>query len=65
MSKRFSMNQFVEDYDGLDEPMFQPLRKQGGKAETIKDERRKAAKEFGKSIHKYHKERRRNGFEKP
>lgn len=65
MSKRFSMNQFIEDDEILEEPTFQPLRKQGGKAATIKDERRQAGKEFGKTIHKFHKERKRNGYEKP
>ena len=41
-----------------DEPTFQRLRKQTGKAVKGGD-RRQASKEFGKRINKFHKERRR------
>jgi hypothetical protein len=35
------------------------VKKQTGKPVTFKEDRRQAAKEFGKRINKFHKERRR------
>jgi hypothetical protein len=52
----------ADDYDDAyeqDEPTFQRVRKQTGKPNTLKDDRRQASKEFGKRIDKFHKERRR------
>ena len=50
----------------LDEPGFQPLRKQSGKPQTTKDSRRQQAKEWGRAVNKYHKQRRRAGeYNKP
>ena len=48
------------DYDQY-EPVFQPLKKQTGKAPTLKGDRRQAAKEWGRSMHKYHKQREKTG----
>jgi hypothetical protein len=48
------------DYD-QDEPTFQPLKKQTGKAPTLKGDRRQIAKEWGRSMHKYHKQREKTG----
>jgi hypothetical protein len=53
-----------EEWDDLEEPGFERLRKQTGK--VIKNgDRRQASKEFGKRINKFHKERRRAGLAKP
>jgi hypothetical protein len=49
-----------------DEPGFQPLRKQSGKPQTTKESRRQQAKEWGRAVNKYHKQRRRAGeYNKP
>jgi len=48
-----------DDVYEQDEPTFQRVRKQTGKATTFKEDRRQASKEFGKRINKFHKERRR------
>ena len=48
-----------EDWDDQDEPTFQRVRKQSGKPQTVKDSRKQGAKEFGRAVNKYHKERRR------
>jgi hypothetical protein len=55
-------NRNDDDYDDIaeqDEPTFERVRKQTGKSTTLKEDRRQAAKEFGKRINKFHKERRR------
>jgi hypothetical protein len=55
-------NRNDDDYNDIseqDEPTFQRVRKQTGKSTTFKEDRRQAAKEFGKRINKFHKERRR------
>jgi hypothetical protein len=55
-------NRHDDDYDDMsepDEPTFQRVRKQTGKPVTLKEDRRQAAKEFGKRINKFHKQRRR------
>ena len=55
-----------EDWDEQDEPSFQRLRKQSGKPMTIKDTRKQDSKEFGRTINKFQKERRRaEGSGKP
>ena len=52
--------------DDLDEPGFQPLRKQSVKPQTAKESRRQQAKEWGRAVNKYHKQRRRAGeYNKP
>ncbi len=51
----------VEVWDDLDEPAFQPLKKQTGKAPTLKGDRRQTAKEWGRAMHKYHKQRAQSG----
>ena len=48
-----------------DEPTFERVRKQQGKATTLKGDRRQQGKEFGRSMFKYHKERRKGGDGKP
>jgi hypothetical protein len=51
-------NYDAEDWDQQDEPSFQPLKKQPtGKAQTLKGDRRQTAKEWGRSMHKFHKQR--------
>lgn len=47
----------IDQWDEQDEPAFQPLKKQTGKTQTTKDSRRQQAKEWGRSIHKFHKQR--------
>ena len=54
-------NDDSEQGDEPDEPGFQPLRKQSGKPQTTKDSRRQQAKEWGRAVNKYHKQRRRAG----
>lgn len=44
-----------------DEPAFQPLKKQTGKPMTLKGDRRQQAKEWGRSMHKFHKQRAKSG----
>lgn len=44
-----------DDQDG--EPTFERLRKQTGKPQTAKGDRRQQAKEWGRAISKVHKER--------
>jgi len=58
MSKHssYDADDLYVDYD-QDEPTFQPLKKQTGKAQTIKGDRRQQSKEWGRSMHKYHKQR--------
>ena len=51
-----------ETWDDQETPeTFQSLRKQTGKPATIKSERQKQAKEWGRSMHKYFKQQKRNG----
>ena len=52
-------NDDFEDWDEQDEPSFQRLRKQSGKPLSIKETRKQDAKQFGRAINKFHKERRR------
>lgn len=47
--------------DHEDESTFQPLHKQTGKPQTLKDTRKQQAKEWGRSMHKFHKQRQKNG----
>ncbi len=47
------------------EPTFERLRKQQGKATTLKGDRRQQSKEFGRAIFKHHKEQRKHGNGKP
>jgi hypothetical protein len=51
----------AEAWDDQDEPIFQPLKKQTGKPVTVKGDRRQTAKEWGRSMHKYHKQRAKTG----
>jgi hypothetical protein len=49
-----------------EEAGFQPLRKQSGKPQTTKESRRQQAKEWGRAVNKFHKQRRRAGeYNKP
>jgi hypothetical protein len=48
-------------YDDVDEPVFQPLKKKTGKAPTLKSERQRHAREWGRALHKFQKQRRNNG----
>ena len=57
-NKSYRHDDYDDSYD-QEEPTFQRLRKQTGKATRLKDDRRQASKEFGKRINKFHKERRR------
>ena len=51
-----------ETWDDQEEPeTYQPLRKQTGKAATLKDARRQQSKEWGREHHKYHKQRAKSG----
>lgn len=51
-----------ETWDDQDAPeAFQPLHKQTGKAPTPKGDRRQQSKVWGRAMHKYHKQRARNG----
>ena len=51
-----------ESWDDETEPTtFQPLHKQTGKATTLKDDRRQKGKEWGRALHKHHKQRERTG----
>jgi hypothetical protein len=52
-------NHDFEDRDEQDEPSFQRLRKQSGKPLSVKEARKQDAKDFGRAINKFHKERRR------
>ena len=65
MSEKWQ-NDDSEQWEEGDEPGFQPLRKQTGKAQTTKDSRRQQAKEWGRAVNKFHKQRRRAGeYNKP
>ena len=65
MSDKWQNDDFEQE-DELEEPGFQPLRKQSGKPQTTKDSRRQQAKEWGRAVNKYHKQRRRAGeYNKP
>ncbi|MBK9941425.1 MAG: hypothetical protein U0Z44_13585 [Kouleothrix sp.] len=44
--------------DDQDEPQFQRLRKQTGKPQTVKESRKQEAREFGRAVNKYFKQRR-------
>lgn len=51
-----------ETWDDQEDPeTFQPLHKQTGKAQTLKGDRRQQAKEWGRSMHKFHKQRAKTG----
>jgi hypothetical protein len=50
-------NYDAEQWDDQDEPGFQPLKKQTVKPTTVKGDRRQIAKEWGRSMHKFHKQR--------
>jgi hypothetical protein len=51
-----------DTWDDQEEPeAYQPLRKQTGKATTLKDARRQQGKEWGRSVHKYFKQRAKTG----
>jgi hypothetical protein len=51
-----------ETWDDQEDPeTYQPLRKQTGKAATVKDVRRQQAKEWGRAHHKHHKQLAKNG----
>lgn len=50
-----------EAYDDQDEAGFKPIRRQKQKSFTSKDDRRQQQKEWGRSMHKFHKQRRRDG----
>jgi len=51
-----------EAWDDQEEPaQLQRVRKQTGKPMTPKDDRRQQSKEWGRSIHKFHKQRERSG----
>jgi hypothetical protein len=59
-------NDDSEQWSDQEEPSFQRVRKQSGKSQTVKDSRRQQAKEWGKAINKFHKQRRRAGeYNKP
>jgi len=51
----------IEQRDEQDEPLFQPLKKQTGKPQTLKGDRRQQAKEWGRAHHKFHKQRAKTG----
>ena len=51
-----------EAWDDQDaEPAFQPLQKQTGKTQTVKDARKQQGKEWGRSMHKANKQRHKTG----
>jgi hypothetical protein len=59
-------NDDFEHEDEQEDTSFQPLRKQSGKPQTTKESRRQQAKEWGRAINKFHKQRRRAGeYNKP
>jgi hypothetical protein len=59
-------NDDSEQWSDQEEPSFQRVRKQSGKSQTLKDSRRQQAKEWGKAINKFQKQRRRAGeYNKP
>ena len=60
MSDKWQNDDF-EQGDEQEGSTFQPLRKQSGKPQTTKDSRRQQAKEWGRAINKFHKQRRRAG----
>jgi len=50
-----------ETWDDQEElETYQPIRKQTGKATTLKDARRQQSKEWGRSMAKFHKQRARD-----
>lgn len=67
MPKRHDEDQdaAIDAWGENDEPTFERLRRQPGKAPTIKGDRRQQSKEFGRAMFKYHKERRKGGSGKP
>ena len=65
MSDKWQNDNF-ELSDEQEDSHFQPLRKQSGKPQTTKESRRQQAKEWGRAVNKYHKQRRRAGeYNKP
>ncbi|MEO7912658.1 MAG: hypothetical protein ABIV47_23660 [Roseiflexaceae bacterium] len=59
-------NDDSEQIDEQEDSHFQPLRKQSGKPQTTKESRRQQAKEWGRAVNKFHKQRRRAGeYNKP
>lgn len=50
----------LDESDESESPAFQPLKKQTGKPQTLKGDRRQEAKEWGRSMHKFHKQRQRS-----
>jgi hypothetical protein len=59
-------NYDAEEWNEQDKPTFERLRKQTDKPQTLKNDRRQQAKEWGKAVNKYHKQRRRAGeYNKP
>lgn len=65
MSNKWQNDDF-EHEDEQEDTTFQPLRKQSGKPQTTKDSRRQQAKEWGRAVNKFHKQRRRVGeYNKP
>lgn len=51
-----------ESWEDEDDPTtFQPLRKQSSGSASPKADRRQRDKEWGRAMHKYHKQRGRNG----
>jgi len=47
--------------DEQEQTLFEPLRKQSGGSTSPKADRRQRDKEWGRAMHKYHKQRSRNG----
>ena len=65
MSDKWQNDNF-ELSDEQEDSHFQPLRKQSGKPQTTKESRRQQAKEWGRAVNKFHKQRRRAGeYNKP
>jgi hypothetical protein len=59
-------NDDSEQGDEQEDSRFQPLRKQSGKPQTTNESRRQQAKEWGRAVNKFHKQRRRAGeYNKP
>jgi hypothetical protein len=46
-----------EAWDDNQEPTFERLRKQSGKTQTVKSDRRQQDKEWGRATSKFHKQR--------
>ena len=65
MSNNWQNDDFEHEGEQED-TTFQPLRKQSGKPQTTKENRRQQAKEWGRAVNKFHKQRRRAGeYNKP